>query len=82
MKKQELKKWVENKKTQDISKSADIQIIGMREEEEKQETENLFEKVIEGNFPYLLKEIDIQVQEAQSPKQDVCKEAHSNIHHN
>ena len=36
----------------------------MPEEEEKQETENLFGKVIEGNFPYLLKEIDIQVQEA------------------
>ena len=29
------------------------------------------------NFPNLLKEIDMQVQEAQSPKQDGCKEAHS-----
>ena len=29
------------------------------------------------NFPNLVKEIDIQVQEAQSPKQDEVKEAHT-----
>ena len=34
------------------------------------------------NFPSLLKDIDIQVQEAQSPKQDELKEAHTKIHHN
>ena len=34
------------------------------------------------NFPNLVKEIDMQVQEAQSPKQDVCKEAHTKTHHN
>ena len=34
-------------------------------EEEKQETENLFEKIMKENFPNLAKEIDIQVQEAQ-----------------
>ena len=34
-------------------------------EEEEQETENLFEKIIKENFPNLVKEIDIQVQEAQ-----------------
>ena len=34
-------------------------------EEEEQEIENLFEKIMKGNFPNLLKEIDIQVQEAQ-----------------
>ena len=28
------------------------------------------------NFPNLVKEIDMQVQEAHSPKQDGCKEAH------
>ena len=39
------------------------------EEEEEQEIENLFEKIMEENFPNLVKEIDIQVQEAQSPKQ-------------
>ena len=32
------------------------------------------------NFPNLVKEIDMHVQEAQSPKQDGCKEAHSKIH--
>ena len=34
-------------------------------EEEEQEIENLFEKIMKENFPNLSKEIDIQVQEAQ-----------------
>ena len=34
-------------------------------EEEEQNIENLFEKIIKENFPILVKEIDIQVQEAQ-----------------
>ena len=34
-------------------------------EEEEQEIENLFEEIMEENFPDLVKEIDIQVQEAQ-----------------
>ena len=34
------------------------------------------------NFPNLVQEIDMQVQETQSPKQDGCKEAHSKTHHN
>ena len=37
-----------------------IQITGMpEEEEEKQEIENLFEKIRKENFPNLAKEIDI-----------------------
>ena len=51
-------------------------------EKEEHEMENLFEKMIKENFPNLVKEIDIQIQEAQSPKQDVLKEAHSKAHHN
>ena len=34
-------------------------------EEEAQEIENLFEKIMKENFPNMTKEIDIQVQEAQ-----------------
>ena len=34
-------------------------------EEEKQDIENLLEKIMKENFPNLVKEIDIQVQEAQ-----------------
>ena len=37
---------------------------------------------MEGNFLNLVKEKYIQVQEAQSPKQDGCKEAHAKTHHN
>ena len=44
----------------DISKSANIQITVMSEgEEEEQEIENLFEKIMKENFPNLVKEIDI-----------------------
>ena len=48
-------------------------------EEEKQETENLFEKIMKENFRNLTKEIDIQVQEAQNPKQAGPKEDHQDI---
>ena len=34
-------------------------------EEKEQEIENLFEKIMKKNFPNLMKEIDIQIQEAQ-----------------
>ena len=34
-------------------------------EEEEQQIENLFEKIMKENFPNFVKEIDIQVQEAQ-----------------
>ena len=50
-------------------------------EEEEQESENLFEKIME-NFPNLAKEIDFQhVQEAQSPKKVGPKEEHTKAHH-
>ena len=56
---------------------SNIHIIGVPEEEDKeQEIENLFEKIMKENFPDWVKEVDMQVQEAQSPKQDGCKEAH------
>ena len=35
-------------------------------EEEEQEIEYLFEKIMKENFPNLVKEVDIQVQEAQT----------------
>ena len=46
----------------DISKSANIRIIGVPEgEEEEQQIENLFEKIMKENFPILAKKIDIEV---------------------
>ena len=52
---------------QDNFKCSNIRIIGMPEgEEQEQEVENLFEKIMKENFPNLAKEIDCQeVQEAQ-----------------
>ena len=41
--------------------------------EKEQEIGNLIEKIMRENFPNLMKEIDLPVQEAQSPKQDRCK---------
>nr|KAF6374157.1 hypothetical protein mPipKuh1_009396 [Pipistrellus kuhlii] len=37
--------------------------MGVPEEEREQDTENLFEEIMTKNFPYLVKEIDLQVQE-------------------
>ena len=51
----------------DIFKCSNIRIIGMPEgEEEEQEIENLFEKIMKAKIPDLAKEINIQVQEAQT----------------
>ena len=68
----------------DNFKCSNIWIIGVSEgEEEEQEIENLFEKVIE-NFLHLVKELDVQAQEAQRvPKKlDPRKQAHTKIPHN
>ena len=46
-------------------KRSNIHIIGVPEEEDKeQEIGNLFEKIMKETFPNLVKEIDMQVQEA------------------
>ena len=50
----------------DNFKKSNILIIGVPEEgEEEAEIRNLLEKIMKENFPNLVKEIDIQVQEAQ-----------------
>ena len=54
------------KNLSDNFKHSNIRIIGVPEGEEKeQEIENLFEQILKEKFPNLVKEIDIQVQEAQ-----------------
>ena len=68
MKKQEFfKKEEKLRNLGDNFKCSNIQIIGVPEgNEEEQETENLFENIMQENFPNLAKEIDLQeVQEAQ-----------------
>ena len=51
----------------DNFKRSNIHILGVPEWEEKEhEIGNLFEKIMKQNFPNLVKEIDMQVQEAQS----------------
>ena len=63
--------------------NSNIQIIGVPGEEEEQEIENLFEKVMKENFPNLEKEIDFQeVQEAQrvpktlDPRKNISRHHH------
>ena len=71
MKKEEFKKMRRGLGTSRTTlKCSNIRIIEVPEgEEEEQETENLFEKIMKENFPNLAKEIDFQeVQEAQSSK--------------
>ena len=58
-----------------------IHIIKVPDGENKeQDIGNLFEKPMKEKFPNLVKEIDMQVQEAQSPNYDGCKEARSKTH--
>ena len=53
----------------DNFKCTNTHIIGVLEGgEEEQDIENLLEKIMKESFPNLEKEIDIQVQETQSPK--------------
>nr|KAF6360095.1 hypothetical protein mMyoMyo1_011053 [Myotis myotis] len=67
----------------DSFKRTNIQIIGVPEEEREQDIENLFEEIMTENFPYLVKEIDLQVQEAQrTPNKKESKEDHTKTHHN
>lgn len=55
-----------------------IHIIGVVEGEEREKgTDNIFKDKIVENFPNLGKTTDIQVQEAQSCKQDEPKESHT-----
>ena len=50
----------------DNFRHTNIHIVGVPEgEEREQEIGHLFEKIVEENFPDLMKEIHIQVQEAQ-----------------
>ena len=67
MKKQAFKKNEERlRNLWDNFKWTSIWIIGVPEgKEEEQEIENLFEKITKENFPNLVKEINLQVQEAQ-----------------
>ena len=85
MKKQEFRKN-EKRLTNfpDIFKCSNIQNIGVPGgEEEEQQIENLFEKIMKENFPNLAKEIDFQeIQEAQSPREVGPKEEHTKAHHN
>ena len=50
----------------DKFKHSNIQIIGVSEEEQEQEVDNVFEQIMKENFPSLVEELDFQeVQEAQ-----------------
>ena len=50
-------------------------------EEEEQEIENLFEKIMKENFPTLVKEIDTYVS-TENPQKSGPKEDHNKTHHN
>ena len=83
MKKQEFKKKNERfRNVWDIFKRSNIQIIGVPEgEEEEQKIANLFEQIMEENFPSLAKEIDFQeVQEAQRVPKEMDLRKHTPRH--
>ena len=66
----------------DNFKRSNIHIIGVPEGKEKeQKLEIYLKKMMKENFPNLVREIDLQVQEAQSPKKVGPKEDHTKTHH-
>ena len=61
-----MKSEVSVRRVWDISKHTNIQILGVPDgQEEEQEMENLVEKIMKENFPNLVKEIEMHIQEAQ-----------------
>ena len=55
--------------------------MGCQEEEEEQEIENLFEKIMKENFPNLAKEIDFwEIQEAQRAPKKLDPRKHTPRH--
>ena len=67
----------------DNFKCSNICIIGVPEGEEKeQEIGNLFEKIMKETFPNLVKEIDMQVQEAQRVPNKMDAKRPTPRHHN
>ena len=61
MKRKEFKKNERLRNLWNNFKHSNIQIIGVPEgEEEEQEIENLFEKIMKEDFPSMVKEIDCQ----------------------
>ena len=65
-------------------KRSNIRIIEVPEgEEEEQEMENLFEKLMKENFPNLVKDrLPKSPRSSASPKEFGPKEAHNKAHHN
>ena len=64
-------------------KHSNIWIIGVPEEEDKKKGhEKILEEIIVENFPKMGREIDTQVQETQSLKQDKPKAKHPKTHIN
>ena len=64
-----------------IFKHSNIKIIGVPGgEEEEQETENLFEKIMKENFPNLVKKIYIEVQEVQRVPKKLDPRKHTPRH--
>ena len=66
----------------DNVKCPNIQIIGVPGEEDKKKRHEKMLEIIVRNFPKMGREIAIQVQETQSPKQDKPKVKHPKTHIN
>ena len=58
----------------DNLKCSNIRIIGVPEGEQQQEIENLFKQIMKENFPNLVKELDMQVQDAQKAQRSWIRE--------
>ena len=66
-----------------MNEHTNIQVIWVPERKESERgIKNVFDEIVSENFLNLKKDTDIQVQEAQSSKQDEHEETHTKIQHN
>ena len=66
----------------DNIKHTNIWIIGVPEEEREKGPDKIFEEIIAENFPNVGKEINSQVQEAESPMENKPKQEHTETQSN
>ena len=69
-------------KLSDSIKHNNIHIIGVLKKRREMGTENLFEEIIAENFPNLVTETDIQIQEAENSHQNQQWQIHTKTYCN
>ena len=79
----DLKKWAEPKGTGSHQKSpeSNVHVTGVPEEERENRTENILQELMAGKFPNVVRNINLQIQEAEQTANGI-QEIHIKMQHN